>query len=968
MYLKTLALKGFKSFADPTTIELEPGVTVVVGPNGSGKSNVVDAVAWVLGAQGPKVVRSQKMDDVIFAGSGKRPALGRAEVTLTIDNSSRLLPVDLNEITITRVLFRSGDSEYFMNGLPCRLLDIQEMLSDSGVGRTQHVIVGQGQLDAVLNAKPEERRMVIEEAAGVLKYRKRREKAERRLEATHSDLQRLQDLLSEVKRSMRPLQRQAEAARRHSAIAGELREVSLYVMGRELARLAQAGDSLESTRLDLQQRSTKLSGELRELDDEVSALEGVLDSIRRDDLAAVTGSLSAIRERATGLYRLIEERQRSLAQAAEVARTRSEVERRIATERDGLAAELSSAIEEAAVATSAMEQAARRCADAEAALAEAEAESRRAEGDHQRWVARVETLAAAMQKARARAGAEKLVGLEGVMGALAELVEVDEGFERAFEAAAGEVMAAVVVDSAATAAGALDRLAADPAGGAVVVAGEAPLQDGVGWSVPFGCEPLRDHVRAFQPEVAGLVDSLVDRAVVVDGDWRRALDVALENPNHVVVTRAGDRFCGRSGRVGAGGTGASMAALEHARTQEESASRAAEGASERLAAARSIVVSERARRDELAQEATRCSERVRLIEQRIRSLDDVPKETVVAVRLAPAMPVEEAGGHLARLSAVVENALREAEGRLSSLLAAQHAQQVRLQEASSSLEGARRHRAALEHELARVREQIQRTEIELAENRMRQEAAVEALRRELDCEPETAIAAECPELPAGVTARQRQRELERELKLLGPINPLALEELEALQERHDFLASQLDDVKDARRELLKVLRAIDAEIVQVFGAAFEDVSRNFADLFDTLFPGGSGRLVLTNPSDLLSTGVEVEARPAGKKVNKLSLLSGGERALTALAFLFAVFRSRPSPFYILDEVEAALDDVSLDRFLGLVDEFRQEAQLIIVSHQKRTMEQADSLYGVSMAPGGSSKVISERLRERPDAA
>jgi len=529
-------------------------------------------------------------------------------------------------------------------------------------------------------------------------------------------------------------------------------------------------------------------------------------------------------------------------------------------------------------------------------------------------------------------------------------------------------MAAVVVDSAATAAGALDRLAADPAGGAVVVAGEAPLQDGVGWSVPFGCEPLRDHVRAFQPEVAGLVDSLVDRAVVVDGDWRRALDVALENPNHVVVTRAGDRFCGRSGRVGAGGTGASMAALEHARTQEESASRAAEGASERLAAARSIVVSERARRDELAQEATRCSERVRLIEQRIRSLDDVPKETVVAVRLAPAMPVEEAGGHLARLSAVVENALREAEGRLSSLLAAQHAQQVRLQEASSSLEGARRHRAALEHELARVREQIQRTEIELAENRMRQEAAVEALRRELDCEPETAIAAECPELPAGVTARQRQRELERELKLLGPINPLALEELEALQERHDFLASQLDDVKDARRELLKVLRAIDAEIVQVFGAAFEDVSRNFADLFDTLFPGGSGRLVLTNPSDLLSTGVEVEARPAGKKVNKLSLLSGGERALTALAFLFAVFRSRPSPFYILDEVEAALDDVSLDRFLGLVDEFRQEAQLIIVSHQKRTMEQADSLYGVSMAPGGSSKVISERLRERPDAA
>ncbi len=257
---------------------------------------------------------------------------------------------------------------------------------------------------------------------------------------------------------------------------------------------------------------------------------------------------------------------------------------------------------------------------------------------------------------------------------------------------------------------------------------------------------------------------------------------------------------------------------------------------------------------------------------------------------------------------------------------------------------------------------MQRREVEEAENRMRLEATVERIRTEFDCEPGVAITAEAPEVPEGTTLAGRARDLDRDLRIMGPINPLALEEFEALQERHDFLVQQLDDVKNSRRELQRVIKAVDHEIVTVFDTAFADVQENFAALFTTLFPGGSGRIYLTDPDDLLGTGIEMEARPSGKNTKRLSLLSGGERSLTAMAFLFAVFRSRPSPFYLLDEVEAALDDVNLHRFLDLLHEFRDEAQLLVVSHQKRTMEAGDCLYGVTMAPGGSTKVVSQRMR------
>src|SRR5437763_7565301 len=312
MFLKSLTLKGFKSFAETTTLEFEPGVTVVVGPNGSGKSNIVDAVAWVLGAQGPKTVRSSKMEDVIFAGSAKRPALGRAEVSLTIDNSSGILPIDFAEVTITRTLFRNGDSEYAINGVACRLLDVQELLSDSGVGRQQHVIVSQGQLDSVLTARPEDRRAVIEEAAGVLKYRRRKEKAERRIEATEGNLLRLQDLLREVRRQLRPLERQADAARRHGDLPAEPAALRLHQAGREVAGLQARAEGATSSRAVLAAEEAQLRSDLAVLDTAVLTAEARLGATDLSGLGELVGRAEALRERARGLSALVAERRRSL--------------------------------------------------------------------------------------------------------------------------------------------------------------------------------------------------------------------------------------------------------------------------------------------------------------------------------------------------------------------------------------------------------------------------------------------------------------------------------------------------------------------------------------------------------------------------------------------------------------------------------------------------------------------------------
>ncbi|HLT17115.1 MAG TPA: chromosome segregation protein SMC [Acidimicrobiales bacterium] len=1151
MFLKTLSLKGFKSFADSTTLELEPGVTVVVGPNGSGKSNVVDAIAWVLGAQAPSAVRSQKMDDVIFAGTTKRPALGRAEVALTIDNSAGLLPIDFTEVTITRTLFRTGESEYAINGVPCRMLDIQELLSDTGVGRQQHVIVSQGQIDAVLNARPEERRLVIEEAAGVLKYRKRKEKAERRLAATEGNLTRLTDLLREVRRQLRPLERQADAARRHGAVVAELRALRIFLAGRELTTLRRRLADGAAARAELTNEETLLRRRLAELDTAVLAAEADLGQIGGDDLGDALVRYEALRERARGLAAVLAERRRGIdrersafvdqavvatleADAARLARELEELdaeraaltpmaeelalaeqalaEARAAYEErwaDGVPAPSGRAAEargelaalrkgveraevelarsrtrlasleeklervgaetarltaEAAEAEAAqgpllerLQVAEAERVEAEARVGEAEAALRAADADRHAWAARAEALSLALDQARARAGAERLASVEGVVGTLLDLVDIDEGWEAAVEAAAGEALAAVVVDGVDAARSAIDALERDDVGGAVLALGATrPART----APPVG-EPVRRHVRATRPDVEALLDALLGHAVVVDGGWGAAVDASLAHPDAVVVTRAGGRFGISGWRVGTASTGATGAALEEARERAEAAAAQAQHAEASLHGARSLLDEARHREGELSRQldevdarrsgATAALERLaaeqadaaeeadglrthaaelteRLDRDRARvaelevSLPVLEAEEAESAEQAKAMAAAKAqlderaaevGAARAdlevrragladreqflrtRLTEVeqrlegTKEARREAEVRRVELDAKQRAldalaalvgdrlavieteldglrerrrrQSEAQRSAAARLDGLRQERQEAERKLEELRERARRAELDEAEVKLRLETAVETVRRDLDVEPEVAMAAEPPELDERTTPAARVRELERDLRLMGPINPLALQEYEALQERHQFLQEQLDDVKSSRRDLAKVIKAIDDEIVEVFAAAFADVSQNFEQLFQTLFPGGTGRLRLTDPDNLLETGIEVEAKPSGKNVRKLSLLSGGERSLTALAFLFAVFRSRPSPFYVMDEVEAALDDMNLHRFLDLVHEFRQEAQLIIVSHQKRTMEAADILYGVTMQPGGSSKVVSEKV-------
>ncbi len=1025
MFLKTLTLKGFKSFADKATLQFEPGVTVIVGPNGSGKSNVVDAVAWVLGAQGPSTMRSAKMDDVIFAGTPQRSALGRAEVSLTIDNSTGLLPIELTEVEISRILFRSGESEYAMNGVPCRLLDIQELLSDARVGRTQHVIVGQGQVDAVLNTRPEARRAIIEEAAGILKYRRRKEKAERRLESTEGNLLRLQDTLREVRRQLKPLERQADAARRHGDVEAELRAIRVHLLGRQLNQVQKKVRTTRDERREGAERERSIRDRLAELDAGVVAVEDVLGGFGDDDLDDALVRAEALRERSRGLAALVGEKRAGATRARSAAADTSVVESlraesaSLTAQLDEVAASESSLGElEAEVSDAEARAAAARhdfealapAADGDAGPVEAEAAReaaerrlteadearRRADADAHAWRARAEALAMALDEARTATGVEHLEGIGGVVGPLVEHIEIAEGAEKAVAAALGEGMRALVVRDADAARAAIERLA-DGDAHALLLVIEGADHAVQGRLAPAGAQPLIDLVQAKQPGLEAVLQALLDGVMFVESGWREALSLALEHPSLTVTTPAGERFrLGDTWRAGAEpGAGATRQSLEEALRRAEEAETAQQQAEatledarraygEAAAAAREAIHQQRdeveearrryeAVRDEVAEARTRLERRRAAVDERRAVLESRLAE--IRERLATAGDRDEGSGapDQATLDLVGrERALTRLERALDQHLAATTALHERFdaarrsrssarREASERLEGIRKERSGLERELEQLREQLHRLEIDDAEAKMRLEQHIETCRNEFDCEPEAAMSAEAPEIPEGTTLSERARELERELRLMGPINPLALEEYEALQERHRFLEEQLDDVKSSRRELRKVIRAVDAEINAVFAEAYRDVEAHFANLFARLFAGGEGRLVLTDPDDMLETGVEIEARPSGKNVRRLSLLSGGERSLVALAFLFAVFRARPSPFYLLDEVEAALDDVNLHRFLELVDEFRNEAQLVIVSHQKRTMEAADVLYGVSMPPGGSSKAVSERL-------
>ncbi len=1140
MYLKSLTLKGFKSFAQTASIEFAPGLSVIVGPNGSGKSNIVDAISWVLGSQSPTALRSQVMDDVIFAGNPGRPALGRAEVTLTFDNEDRRLPLELDEVAICRTLFRSGDSGYAINATPARLIDITELLSAAGVGRHRHVIVSQGHIDAVLRAKPAERRAILEEAAGVSAFRLRKEKALRRLEDTEANLARLGDQLNEMRRTLRPLEQQALVARRHGALAAELAAWQVHQLGVELIQLRQRRRDAAARRRDLADRRagtlrqlSAVDGQIAEAEAQLSAaghvalaeaaerlgrLEDLAQQVQRalslhqqsyerrrqerlaNDLAASLGDeltrieaaiaelgdsethLAAERERLNAASVMLEDE--AAAQASDAAGSSdadpaaaAQLRGRLAAMRDiaetleaevadltnkadqldrrrGAAADQAQdvgqelaqrrSVEQAASA--ALEAAERNQAEAAAAEADARSAQAAAAAEHNRWRARTEALTQAMGDVRARSGMEILASRVGVLGALGDLVAVEEGWEVAFEAAAGDALAAAVLEAPAAARPALEALVRAKVTGAVLTA-VAPTAV----APPFG-EPLRPHVRGRSNGVDEVLDGLIGSVVVVPS-WQEACDVLAAHPQATVVTPAGDCFSRSGWRVGVDRSGATGEALVESRQRLGEVERSlaeAERAVEEVSASATkastayaaALESRRVASRDLAEAERRVGAADRQVEAIVadatatgRRLTELRQRATEHRRL-----VDEAAGQLADLQLTIETAtaraadqaaelqLREAElqaelrslelrnseltarrtvlserraeitarlaghevalasaeidarrsatlGELAERMAAsargcrtglkrlracQSQAATAGRRAAARLAGDRRLRAALAASLEETNEELlgaQRSEDEVA---LRLETVLETLSSQHGCDEITATQTPQPDLPEGTSAVQRIQELERLLHGIGPVNPLAVSEYEATRERHDQLVSQIEDVRSARRDLSKLVASVEREILEVFSRCYQEVAASFESIFGVLFEGGGGQLCLTEPHDLLHSGVEIEARPAGKNLRRLALLSGGERSLAALAFLFAMFRSQNCPFYVLDEVDAALDDINLHRFLKLVEDFRSSVQLVLVTHQKPTMELADSLYGVTMRPGGTSVVIAER--------
>ena len=1186
MHLKSLTLKGFKSFASPTTLRFEPGITCVVGPNGSGKSNVVDALTWVMGEQGAKTLRGGKMEDVIFAGTSSRAPLGRAEVTLTIDNSDNALPIDYSEVSITRRMFRDGAGEYEINGSSCRLMDVQELLSDSGIGREMHVIVGQGKLSEILESRPEDRRAFIEEAAGVLKHRKRKEKAVRKLDSMQANLARLTDLTTELRRQLKPLGRQAEMARRAQTIQADLRDARLRLAADDLVTRRAEFDNTNQTETTLRREHDELSARLETATAELEAHESAVGDLseRADAAQQRWFRLSALAERVSATVRIASERAQHLdaepeisggpdpdeleAQADEVAererqlleelsesRERLDAARAELAEREQVAAEaerahlaaaraeadrreglarlsgqvdtmrtrvesidetvarLSTAIDDAAARAqqtqAEFETVQSRVGELDAGevgldehhdrtvtalrladerVAELQAAERAAERQVASLQARIDALSVGLERKDGAAWLQENHRGAGLLGSIAGLVKVRAGHEAAVAAVLGAAADALAAQDSRAAGDALAALKEADGGRAAIVLGDWPVPAApTPGPLPGGAVWAADVVDV-DPSVRSAVTAMITGVAVVT-DLAAALDLVAAQPELRAVTADGDLVGG--GWVNGGSdrrpstleiasevdkaraeltdaerqTGELSAALAGALAEQTARQDAAEQALAALNesdAAISAIYEQLGRlgqdaraaddewqrlikqRDELEAGRTRTVDELSALEARLHNAQQEPmfevapvdrEESTAAADAARSAEVEarltvrtaeeranavrgradslrraasaerearvraararEARVHAAAMAAAVAESGRAVAERLSQAVAV--ASRIRdevaaeRQTRAAALGRARDEVGELSTRIAALTDSLHRDEVAKAQAALRIEQLEEQVLEQFGMAAADLVAEYGPTVPLPpselemaeyeqakergepVTApapmpydrptqERRAKRAERELNQLGRVNPLALEEFAALEERYNFLSTQLEDVKAARKDLLDVISDVDGRILQVFTDAYADVEREFAQVFSTLFPGGEGRLLLTDPSDMLTTGIEVEARPPGKKIKRLSLLSGGEKSLTAVAMLVAIFRARPSPFYVMDEVEAALDDVNLRRLISLFEQLRERSQLIVITHQKPTMEVADALYGVSMRGDGITTVISQRMR------
>ncbi len=1170
MHLKRLILKGFKSFADRTVLALEPGVTVIVGPNGSGKSNVSDAVLWVLGEQSAKTLRGQAMEDVIFAGSSARQAVGVAEVDLVLDNSDSTLPLEFSEVTFTRRMFRSGESEYLVNQTPARLMDVQELLHDSGLGRDTHSIISQGRLEEILNSRPEDRRALIEEAAGVLKHKKRKERALRKLAGMDAYLDRARDITQEIERQLRPLQRQATRAAEHADLAQELRDIDVALAVDELRALQSAWDAVakrekeadadvELSRYRLNEKQRELEkfqalleekglfvGDLSEQRRRMQSILGRLDAgllLLEEKGKNLIERLSELRQklyqsetrsatRAGELERLTEERVTADAQLkalyGQLSELRRETEavRKARTAADEESSRISAAIRrtrkqveddrselataEKALSASRLEEellaeraeqvrdqrqstqatlSARRARieqqDAtlartkrEMALADSDVDkrvrvldSRRKElGERRDQLADVRGEMRGLEEVdRAFATASPALAwvlahereLDGFVGPLAERLKTPPDLERLSERVLGADLFGLLVR--------------DPAAVAHIAAAVAEQAPGDISLIPLATVRPRDTQRDTRgsiaeriecdPEVRPVVDALLGDVYVVDTLEQALARAAADTSGARFVTADGtvvwpsgkvtvgavvddtpgvlarkrrineltDHLSALSARVGEAESAAADAEEALAAAQQDAlelsqrlATLAGEGDSlrEEVGRLEQLLTTLDAEADGVARRITEIRERTTKESPQLDSLGerihaaeaeiDRLEEDAASAREARDTKFREEAATNERLSAcqIEIAAVSEREVHLKRQVTSIRAELAELEETvrssrvtAEALELLRERIEPIHDLYTELQERAEhwaeklrdRARFEAADSDSlrstihgAQEAAKDAqaevdtklatagdLRVEkgqLEIQVNTAVRRIVEELGVPVERAldgepladraetvERGHKLRKRLANLGPVNPIAMEEYDALSARREFMLAQLEDLEASRKALHKILAAIDRKIRERFLETFEQVDAYFQETFAVLFPGGTAQLALTEPDDPETTGVEVVAQPRGKKLSKLSLMSGGEKSLTALALLFAVYRTRPCPFYILDEVEAALDDVNLRRFIAFVDNMRTDTQFIIVTHQRRTMEMADVLYGVSMQADGVTKIVSERL-------
>ena len=1168
MYLKSLTLKGFKSFADRAHMTFEPGLTVIVGPNGSGKSNISDAILWVLGEQSAKQLRGQAMEDVIFSGSSARQPVGVAEVTLVLDNSDHVLPVDFDEVAVTRRMYRSGESEYLINSSPCRLMDIQDILHDSGLGKDTHSIISQGKLDAILQSRPEERRALVEEAAGISKHKRRKERALKKIKSMDEHLTRARDINREISRQLKPLERQVDRARRHRDLSERARELTQILAVDELRQLQARWADLEKASKEAAAALELARYRLTEKERELEKLQVMLEEkgLFVGDLGEQRRHMQDIVGRIGSDMRLLEEKGRNMvSRLSEMRGTLSSSEhqrRRTVEELEGIRSrldevrgaldaaradvdelspsagelherrvkldeEISSLTREQRACSHEVDDASLRLARIRETLSNAEIEDgmyatrlEQIEDSAERVRASLESrrdrageLDAALDAART-AGEEAKAAIDAAAAALTEARDAESAARDKLSGARSELAGLNKLDASLAASsplvasigreragavaarlgdvieaprdleGLVEQLLAEDID-ALVTVDTAALEDAVGFALSgkgaSGEALLLSRDAAAPAAAAGAWgERLVDRLSVRDGFAPAvaallggvyvvgSLEEALSAPAVAGVTyvtpegvRARDGGVVRVMR----GNGQAEGALERKRRIREleglepglsavldRASRQVAQAQEAVEAARSSSADAAGEVSRLEGERSSLLSEIGRLEQSLSAslaersqLERRREQAAAAVREAQPKVDEltasrdDARGRLEDICARIEEAQSELErvrrddaeaaGKLadakvrlaqaterSKSLSAREPELTRrlegidrrihgTEQAARSLEVLRlrvdplhdRYQALSEHAVdwaARLRDQASIEEATSADLRRTIEDAKEQVasaksevdsatakvndakvaRGKLEVQVEAAIKAitadgktvleDALRLPAPADRAASERELDglvRQINNLGPVNQVAMEEYERLRKRADYISSQLADLESARHALTKITNAIDRKMRTSFLSTFEKVDANFREVFGMLFPGGAGHLEMTDPEHPAETGIEVVAQPRGKRITKMLLMSGGEKSLTALALLFAVYRTRTVPFYVLDEVEAALDDSNLSKLIGAIDYLRRTTQLLVISHQRRTMEDADVLYGVSMQADGVSRVVSQRL-------